>query len=91
MSCITKSEKQVIPCQGGKMRREEIVALALAAFEKCERERMLGMANTPTDYDERKKAAIEYAVARSEAADALHKLDMAINAPSAPTPTAYGN
>lgn len=62
------------------MRREEIAALAVEAFEKAERVRMLGMSNSPTDYEERKKAAVEYALAQAEAAVAKAKLDAAIGA-----------
>ncbi|HEX8106689.1 MAG TPA: hypothetical protein VF516_03125 [Kofleriaceae bacterium] len=60
------------------MRREEISALAIDAFEKGERVRMLGMTNTPTDYEDRKKAAVEMAIAEAEAADAKRTLDAAI-------------
>lgn len=60
------------------MRREEIAALAVEAFEKAERVRMLAMTNTPTDYEERKKAYVEYALAQDEAEQAKRKLDEAI-------------
>lgn len=68
------------------MRREEIAALAVDSFEKAERLRMLGMTNTPTDYEDRKKAAVEYALAQAEADEAKRKLDAAIN----PQPAGYG-
>jgi hypothetical protein len=60
------------------MRREEIAALAMDAFEKAERLKMLGMTNTPTDYEERKKSAVEYAQAQADAYEAKVKLDRAI-------------
>jgi hypothetical protein len=44
-----------------------IADLAAEAFEKQERVRMLGMMNTPTDYEERKKAMIALELARYEA------------------------
>lgn len=53
-----------------------IAELAKDAFETAERVRMLLMANTPTDYEERKKAFVDLAIARaraSEAAIALYK------------------
>ena len=49
--------------------------LAMAAFEAQERVRMLEMMNMPTDYDERKKAFVELAVAREAAIFAQQKLD----------------
>lgn len=64
------------------MRREEIAALSVEAFEKQERLRMLGMSNTPTDYEERKKAAVEYALAAHEASEASRKLNDAIRGSS---------
>jgi hypothetical protein len=56
----------------------EIADLAAEAFEKRERVRMLGMANTPIDYEERKKAFIKLELARLEAnkaEDALRALN----------------
>ena len=47
-----------------------IEILAANAFEKAERVRMLEAMNTPADYEKRKAAFIELAVARQEAADA---------------------
>jgi hypothetical protein len=38
------------------------------------------MMNTPQDYEERKKAAIEYALARREMVEASRALEAAINA-----------
>jgi hypothetical protein len=60
------------------MRREEIAALAIDAFEKWERVKGLGMSNTPLEYDSRKQAAVEYALAQAEAVEAKAKLDKAI-------------
>ena len=51
-----------------------IAELAAVAFEKQERVRILSMMNTPTDYEERKKAFIELALARDEANKALAAL-----------------
>lgn len=48
--------------------------LAAAAFEASERVKMLMMMNTPTDYEERKKAAIELAVAQEASMHADKKL-----------------
>jgi hypothetical protein len=61
------------------MRREEIAALAVEAFEKSERVKMIAMSNQPTEYEARKQAAIEYAVARAEADEAHLKLENAIS------------
>ena len=60
------------------MTKEEISALATDAFEKRERARMLGLCNQPTDYEERKKAAVEYALACAEANQAERALQDAI-------------
>lgn len=49
--------------------------LAIEAFEANERVRMLMMMNTPTDYEARKKAAVELAVAQEAALFAQRKLD----------------
>jgi hypothetical protein len=51
-----------------------IEILAADAFEKNERVRMLEMMNTPLDYDARKKAFVDLAKARQEAADANTRL-----------------
>lgn len=53
-------------------------ALAIAAFEASERVIALSMMNTPVDYEERKKAAVELAVAREAAAYAQRLLDQRI-------------
>ena len=58
--------------------------LARDAFEKSERVRMLGMRNTPTDYEERKKAFVDLAVARAAAAEAEQTLVAAYKAPAPP-------
>jgi len=47
--------------------RAGITGLAATAFEKRERVKMLEMMNTPTDYEERKKAFVELELARHEA------------------------
>lgn len=60
------------------MRREEISALAVDAFEKGERVRMMEYANTSTEYEERKKAAVAFAIAKAEYAESCEKLDSAI-------------
>jgi hypothetical protein len=44
------------------------------AFMKAERVKHLSMLNTPTDYDERRKAYVALALARAEAAEAEHRL-----------------
>jgi hypothetical protein len=49
--------------------------LAIAAFEAHERVNGLMMMNTPLDYEERKKAAVQLAVAREAAFYAQQKLD----------------
>jgi len=51
-----------------------IADFAAQAFEKRERVRILEMMNTPIDYEERKKAFIELALARSEANQAEEAL-----------------
>ncbi len=55
-----------------------IAKLAEAEFEARERLRMLDKMNVPTDYAERKKAAVEYAEARAAAVAARRALDDAI-------------
>ena len=65
-----------------------IEELAEDAFVKAERIRILGMTNTPTDYEERKKAFIEMSLARDEANKAEQRLRAAIeyNAKAVPSP-----
>lgn len=47
-----------------------IEILAADAFQKAERVKMLEEMNTPFDYDDRKRAFVELAKARQEAAEA---------------------
>lgn len=61
-----------------------IADLASDAFEKRERVKMLEMMNTPTDYEERKKAFIELELARAEANKADQNL-RALNPYQTPT------
>jgi hypothetical protein len=49
--------------------------LATEAFQARERVRALEVMNTPADYEDRKKAAVELAVAREAAFYAQRKLD----------------
>jgi hypothetical protein len=49
--------------------------LAIAAFEANERVRGLMTMNSPTGYEDRKKAAVEIAVAREAAFYAQQKLE----------------
>ena len=58
--------------QNGQLSTEE---LATAAFEASERVRWLGMMNTPTDYEARKKQAVDYALAQEAAMLAQQALD----------------
>ncbi len=51
-----------------------VADLAATAFEKRERVKMLEMMNTPTDYEERKKAFIDLALARVAAEQAERAL-----------------
>ena len=51
-----------------------IEELAEDAFVKAEYVRNLGMANTPVEYDERKKAFVEMARARAAANEAEQRL-----------------
>lgn len=55
--------------------RQSTERLAVAAFEASERVRGLMMMNAPTDYEDRKRAAVELAVARETAAYAQRRLD----------------
>lgn len=52
--------------------------LAIAAFEARERVHLLLQANSPLDYEGRKKAAVELAVAQEAAAYAQQALDARI-------------
>lgn len=56
-----------------------IEEIAKRAFETQERVTALSMANVPMDYAKRQQAAIDYAVARQEAATWQRNLDSAIN------------
>lgn len=60
--------------------RCEIERLAAEAHDKKMRFQALAMMNTPQDYEERKKAAIEYALAQREMVEACRALENAINA-----------
>lgn len=51
-----------------------IADLAATAFDKHERVKMLEMMNTPVEYEARKKAFIELALAREEARKAEEAL-----------------
>jgi hypothetical protein len=51
-----------------------VADLAAEAFDKRERVRMLEMMNTPTEYEARKKAFIELALARNDASKAEEAL-----------------
>lgn len=65
------------------MYEKKQIALAILAelcFEKSERFRNLSMMNTPTEWKERKKAAIELANAKAEMMQAQQALKNAINA-----------
>jgi hypothetical protein len=55
--------------------------LAEDAFLKAEHVKALGMANTPTDYEERKKAFVALAVARAASTEAEQRLIAVINKP----------
>jgi hypothetical protein len=57
------------------MTNQAIEDLARDAFDKAERVRMLLMMNTPIDYESRKKAFVELAVARVVSWEADLKLD----------------
>lgn len=58
--------------------RQSTERLAIAAFEANERVRSLMIMNSPTDYSERRKAAVELALARETAANAQRELDKRI-------------
>jgi cob(I)alamin adenosyltransferase len=55
------------------------------AFLKSEHLKALQIMNTPTDFEDRKKAFIELAVARAAAREAERRLLAAINNPTPPT------
>lgn len=59
----------------------------MAAFEANERVRAMEIQNTPTDYEERKKAFTELAVAREAAAYANQKLEERISSYSVASPS----
>ena len=63
----------------GSPLKSKVQKLAEAEFAARERVRALGMNNTPTDYEAAKRAAVEYAEARAEAAAARRALDAAID------------
>jgi hypothetical protein len=56
--------------------------LAEDAFLKAEHVKALSMMNTPTDYEERKKAFVALAVARAAATEAEQRLMSAVNKPA---------
>jgi len=56
-----------------------IKELAEEAFQRDEQLRIAGMANTPTDYEDRKKSFILMAELRARAAEATRKLNEEIN------------
>ena len=58
----------------GAIRALTTAELAEDAFLKAEHVRMLGMMNLPTDFEERKKAFVELALAQEAAAKAQHAL-----------------
>lgn len=60
--------------------KSELIALAEDAFYKQEKLRNLSMMNTPTDYEDRKQNAIEYAIARAESNEAAKLLNEYIRA-----------
>ncbi len=59
-------------------KRYRITVLADALHDKQNRYHMLGLANTPTDPAEARKARIEYALARAEYLEAQAELDAAM-------------
>jgi len=59
-------------------KKARIAELAGNAHDKRMRHEMLGMMNTPSDPEDRKKAAIEYAISRAEMMEAQHFLDRAM-------------
>jgi hypothetical protein len=67
-----------------------IEELAEDAFVKSEYVKALGMANTPNDYDERKKAFVAMAVARDAANVAEKRLRDAMHQQATPKPPRSG-
>lgn len=60
--------------------RYAIAVLAADVQEKRERFRMLGMMNTPTEPEQKQRAAVEYELARTEVIEAeaaLHRVQNA--------------
>ena len=55
-------------------KKYEISVLAEDAHHKSERFKLLGLQNTPTDYDAATKARIEYELARAEMMEAEGRL-----------------
>ena len=49
---------------------DKIKELAAISFEKAERYRMLSMLNVSSDYEEKNKQSIDYAIARNEMIEA---------------------
>lgn len=58
----------------------KIEQLAAIAHDKSERFKIMGMMNTPTEPAEKRKSAVEYAVARAEMIDANRALENALSA-----------
>lgn len=58
------------------------------AFAKAELVKALSMMNTPTNYEERKKAFVELAKARAAASEAEHRL-LEMSKPPKPDPMGY--
>ena len=57
----------------------KIAELAEIAFEKAEKLRLLGMINIPSDYEDRKQQAIDYAIAKYEMIHSYGLLQKEIN------------
>ena len=57
-----------------ELRTLTVAELAEDAFLKSERVRALATMNQPTDFDERRKAFVEYAEAQAAAAEASRRL-----------------
>jgi hypothetical protein len=62
-----------------EVKKIKIEHLAAIAYEKSARYRLLGMLNVPSEHDEKKKSAVEYAVARGEMIEANRALEDALN------------
>ena len=58
---------------------EKVKDLAKVAFLTAERYKMLAMQNVPTDYKEREKTALAFAVAEYEMVKAKRQLDLFIH------------